>query len=199
MSFPPDPTVPQQPPAAPTNGPAAHPTANPNQSPHSASGNGYSEQLPAQAYPNAPLQPVPASKPSRKQLWIGLGVGFAAGVIVSVLVAGTGSALASATQSHVLQKSVDACSLAGDDGVSLGDNGASLTIDTKGEEDSSGASWADAACVLKELKVPDSVVAQIDSTSALQGRQTATWESVEASWTYHPDSGVKIIITNAKN
>lgn len=199
MSFPQDPTVPQQPPIPPIGAPAAQPAVNSNQLPYFIPGQGYGQQFPAQPYPGAPLQSVPANKPPRKQLWVGLGAGFAAGVIVCVLGAGIGSAVASATESQALQKAVDACNLAGTNGVSVGDKGASLTIDTEGKDDSSGASLEDMACILEELKVPDSVVAKMDATSAMQGRQTAAWDSVEASWTYHPDSGVKVIITQAKN
>jgi hypothetical protein len=130
---------------------------------------------------------------------MGLGAGFAAGVLVSVLVTGIGSSLSAVTASHALQKATEECGVAGADGVTIGDKGTSLAIDTKGEDDSSGPSWSDAACVLEELQVPDSVVAQVDATSAMQGRQTAAWNNVEASWTYHPDTGLKIILTAAKN
>jgi hypothetical protein len=199
MSLPQVPAAPQQPPAPPVANPAVQSSANLNQAPYSISSQGHGEQFPTRPYAGAPLQSTPANTPSRKQLWIGLCAGFAAGIVVSILFAGIGSVLTTVTASHALQKAVDGCSLAGKDGVSVGDKGASLTIDTKGKEDSSGASWDDAACVLTAMKVPDSVVAKIDATSALQGRQTAAWDTVEASWTYHPDSGVKIIFTNAKN
>lgn len=50
------------------------------------------------------------------------------------------------------------------------------------------------ACVLFELKIPDSVVSRIDSTRALDGRQDAKWENYSASWGYHPDSGLDIVV-----
>jgi hypothetical protein len=50
------------------------------------------------------------------------------------------------------------------------------------------------ACVLRELGTPAYVVAQMAQTRALDGRQTATWGDLEASWTYHPDNGLNLII-----
>lgn len=183
-------------PSAPTRPPGVQPDEPTNRPPLSPSGNvdGHGQLQP----PNfEPVPPLPMAKKSQRLLWIGLGGGFAAGVLASALVAGVGSALSAATKSHVIETAAGKCDSAGKEGISLGDKGASLTIDTKGEDDLSGASWDDATCVLQALKVPDSVVAQMNTTSALQGRQTAAWDEVEASWTYHPDSGVQLIITNA--
>ena len=42
---------------------------------------------------------------------------------------------------------------------------------------------------------PDAVVSQMDSTTSLQGRQTASWDGTDASWTYHPDNGLDLILT----
>lgn len=138
-----------------------------------------------------------APRPSKKLLWIGLGSGFAAGVIATVLVAGIAGAL-SAAGGPSFQKAADSCNAAHTSGISLGDKGSSITIDTKGEEDTSGASMDDAACILNALDVPDSVISQMDDTSAMDGRQTASWAGVNASWTYHPDNGVKLILTRAE-
>ena len=32
------------------------------------------------------------------------------------------------------------------------------------------------------------------STRALDGRQSATWAQFEASWTYHPDDGLDVLV-----
>lgn len=197
MSNPEFPPAPRQPPAqlAPTGDEATTTLAAPRSSTLGDSFDGHLDALPIA---DAPRQLGPNRKP-RKQLWIGLGVGFAAGVLASVLVAGIGSALGAVTESHALQKAVEDCDAAEMDGVSVVDKGAGLTVDTKGEDDSNGASMVATACILKSLEVPESVIAKMDATTAMQGRQTAAWKNVEASWTYHPDTGVKIIITNAKN
>jgi hypothetical protein len=48
--------------------------------------------------------------------------------------------------------------------------------------------------VLRELETPAYVTEQIGQTRALDGRQTATWGDFEASWTYHPDNGLNLVI-----
>jgi hypothetical protein len=50
-------------------------------------------------------------------------------------------------------------------------------------------------CVLETLGAPDSVIPRIDRTRALDGTQDAEWDEFTASWTYHPDDGRNLIIT----
>ncbi len=50
------------------------------------------------------------------------------------------------------------------------------------------------ACILKAVDTLSYVVTQMDSTSSLMGRQTAAWDGLEASWTYHPDNGLDVQI-----
>ena len=54
-----------------------------------------------------------------------------------------------------------------------------------------------AACILDELRAPSSVVAKIDDTNALMGRQEDSWGDYEISWSYHPDNGLTFIIETA--
>lgn len=79
--------------------------------------------------------------------------------------------------------------------ANLKDGGTTLTLDTKGNDDATGDDIVDVACVLTAIKTPQSVIADIDATRALDGRQEATWDGFAASWRYHPDSGVQMIIT----
>jgi len=124
-------------------------------------------------------------------------------------VAATGTAVAEAAQAHL-------CSLpaTGSDGSpesyflsplahaknecaagQLADDGTTLIVDTQGEDVGSGSiSFAALSCVLAELDTPSYVLSQIDSTRALDGMQSATWESYTAQWTYHPDEGLDITI-----
>jgi hypothetical protein len=37
----------------------------------------------------------------------------------------------------------------------------------------------------------------MDNTRALDGMQTASWGNYEASWTYHPDEGLDVVVTEA--
>lgn len=197
MSFPEVP-APEQLRTQPLAQSADQPTTTQNAPSSSTQGHTYGDPVEAQENAGAPRRSSPIDKPQRKQLWIGLSAGFAAGVLASVLVAGIVSALGSVTESQAMQKAVEDCDATEMEGVLVVDKGAGLTIDTKGEDDSSGASMVATACILKSLEIPESVIAQMDATTAMQGRQTAAWENVEASWTYHPDTGVKVIITNAK-
>lgn len=61
-----------------------------------------------------------------------------------------------------------------------------------------GLSLEEIACVLTTLSVPDSVVSQMDATRALDGMQKASWDKISATWTYHPDNGFRIILTQSK-
>jgi hypothetical protein len=78
-------------------------------------------------------------------------------------------------------------------GIEVKDDGHTLTIDTEGE-DTGGASIEALAAVLYALDTPDAVIARMDSTRALDGRQDASWADLTASWTYHPDDGLDVII-----
>ena len=76
----------------------------------------------------------------------------------------------------------------------VADDGDSLIFDTEGEEDYTGHSYATVACVLVELDMPESVMARLDNTRALDGTQTADWGDYTMTWNYHPDSGLNLII-----
>ncbi|MPZ14296.1 MAG: hypothetical protein GEU73_07705 [Chloroflexi bacterium] len=78
----------------------------------------------------------------------------------------------------------------------LGDGGYTLILDHKGERDRHGMSMENIAEVLALLDVPDSVVAQMDGTRAMDGRQSAEWDGITATWQYHPDSGLDLILTD---
>jgi len=49
-------------------------------------------------------------------------------------------------------------------------------------------------CFITEIGGPESVWARIESTRALDGRQEASWPGFSASWTYHPDPGLNMLI-----
>lgn len=100
-------------------------------------------------------------------------------------------------KSTALDDAVKACSQAGLLGVEVTDGGKSLIVDSQGEEEPYGASIQTLDCLLNELKTPQSVIAEIQSTRALDGRQEADWGRFHGSWTYHPDDGLDIIITTS--
>ncbi len=93
-----------------------------------------------------------------------------------------------------LNKAYATCGATG----TLADDDHTLMVDMQGEDYGSGdATIGDLRCVLEELDVPQSVIGQMDSTRALDGMQTATWDGYSVSWTYHPDDGLDLIITES--
>lgn len=81
--------------------------------------------------------------------------------------------------------------------ATLGDDGDTLVLDMEGDE-SVGMNITDTVCILTELDVPQSVISRMDNTRALDGVQTAEWDGVTASWSYHPDDGLDMILERAK-
>jgi hypothetical protein len=81
-------------------------------------------------------------------------------------------------------------------GSSIADEGKTLIVDMMGEDDYTGASYTDVSCVVNdtELAMPDYIVSAIETTRALDGRQSGNWEGFEAQWSYHPDSGLDLVI-----
>ena len=72
------------------------------------------------------------------------------------------------------------------------DNGHGLIFDMTEESE---AQMNTVGCILYELDTPQTILAKMDHTSALSGVQTAEWDGISASWTYHPDNGFDIIFT----
>ena len=79
----------------------------------------------------------------------------------------------------------------------VADAGASLTLNTEGEDDSSGDDFSSVECVLDALKAPSFVREHITSTRALDGQQEDEWSGLRARWTYHPDAGLEITFIDA--
>ncbi|MGC4808508.1 hypothetical protein [Micromonospora sp. DT233] len=145
-------------------------------------------------------EPVPAPvQPIWKSKIVAAVVGgvllFGAGVGVGALIfrpAGDGAGEEKGKSSLVLAK--EKCLLGSGD-ARVGDGGKSLILDGGGEEDS-GLTSMDIRCVLEELKTPDHVVSEMSSTRALDGKQAAQWGKIRASWTYHPDQGLDLILVS---
>jgi|GEM_PF-3750794 len=111
------------------------------------------------------------------------------GIIVIVL-----SSLLSNSVSDYKKFSSAYASCGNPNGVTIGDSAKTLTINTKGNEDLYGASYLDASCVLDEIGVPQYIRDEIAATNALMGRQTANFDGVTISWSYHPDNGADITL-----
>lgn len=80
--------------------------------------------------------------------------------------------------------------------ITLGDGDKTLIIKTLGEE-SPGASMDQMDCVLKELEATDAIQSEMASTRALDGTKSGSWGTYKATWSYHPNSGVRMTITTS--
>ncbi len=141
------------------------------------------------------VPPAPPAK-GRKPLYFGLG-GLAVGLVVGVVSGTAGIAIGGAlAQSSAIPQAVEACFATDMEGVSAMDDGQSLNMQTAGN-DSSGTTITTVVCVLDELGAPQSLYSKIDSTRALDGTKSAEWPGFTASWSYHPDSGLNVIVETA--
>ena len=153
------------------------------------------------APPAPPTQPFGAVAPgtgseagrevahaSRKHLIFGA-AGLGIGLIVGLGLGQINIPFASSA----INDAAETCNVTETAGIDIGDNGQSISMSSEGNE-SAGAEYSDISCVLGELEVPDSVDNRIGTTRALDGRQTADWDEFTASWGYHPDSGLNIVI-----
>jgi hypothetical protein len=72
------------------------------------------------------------------------------------------------------------------------DDGSTLLLDAQAYGETT---FEDLDCVLEGLDAPQSVVAEVESTRALDGRQSSKWDGFAATYTFHPDSGMNMVIT----
>ena len=99
---------------------------------------------------------------------------------------------ADADRATLIPAAVAACGL---DASIVGDDGRSVLLDGKGKDAFSGdLTIDDLICVLGALNTPDAVIDHMSHTRSLDGTQTDEWGDFSASWTYHPDNGLDIII-----
>lgn len=77
----------------------------------------------------------------------------------------------------------------------LADGDKTLLLDMVGNKTGTGDLTTERVmCVLNALEVPTHLIATMEQTRALDGRQTGSWGEFDASWTYHPDRGLDIIV-----
>ena len=132
-------------------------------------------------------------KPKRNPLLIPLISVSLIALVMSVLYAQTFSSWFAPNTSFA--DAAEACEISeNSDYIEVADEGYTLLMTSEGDE-SPGASIVEIACVFVELEMPSSIVNRFDTTRALDGTQTGTWDKYEATWNYHPDSGSNITIT----
>lgn len=94
-----------------------------------------------------------------------------------------------------LRAAYESCGQVGE--ISDGDR--TLFLDLRGNDAGSGdLGETQLICVLTQLHTPDFVVREMDTTRALDGRQSDSWGDFTASWTYHPDHGLDVLIRQVK-
>lgn len=89
-----------------------------------------------------------------------------------------------------LQAAHDECTDGSAATLEVGDSGRSLLVDT-GES----GSFLELACVLGELDTSEATMHAMDSTTAMMGVQTTEEQGLEYRWSYHPDNGLNMTIT----
>ncbi|WP_437584269.1 hypothetical protein ACSAGD_03060 [Paramicrobacterium sp. CJ85] len=128
---------------------------------------------------------------------IGAAVGLAAGLLIGLVAVPAMSAsianVAEEAAPNPFEVALDECGLQSSSHATIGDDGASLELQTMGE-DATGMSFDSFDCVVTELGISDAVMNRIENTRALDGRQEASWDDFTASWTYHPDNGLNMLV-----
>lgn len=128
----------------------------------------------------------------------GLGIGLLVGLVIGLVVVPVAGSLGEVLAPSRIPGALEGCDVENDPWITAGDNGDSLSLQSAGDE-AAGADLGDIFCVLDELDVPDSVLTRMSSTRALDGRQTGEWDEFSASWGYHPDNGLDVVIETVQN
>jgi len=116
-------------------------------------------------------------------------------VALALSLGGPAAAGETAAGTAVFEAAYESCGPS--EGLDLVDGGTTLALDAQGEEDFTGASYETVDCVLGALEAPSRVTELMNSTRALDGRQTGTWDGITATWSYHPDTGLDLLLTVA--
>jgi hypothetical protein len=138
-------------------------------------------ELLTEGYPT----PVATSKTNKTGLIVGLSaLGIAVVIGLFTLVG---------SQKSPFPAALESC--AGDDSyATLGDGDKTLILDMEGETEY-GMYSEDVFCILEELSIPDSTLEMMYQTTSLDGNVTDSWSGLSATWTYHPDRGMDVILT----
>lgn len=77
----------------------------------------------------------------------------------------------------------------------LADGDKTLILDLYGDKTGTGTVRPeDLRCYVAALPIPTFVVTKMEHTRALDGQVEETWDGFKASWTYHPDAGLDLVI-----
>lgn len=157
-----------------------------------------------------PMVPPEMLRQRPKKSWLmpagaGLAVGTVLGLVIGVAIAGGASGTtepegqeSGGLNQGIIDQAVDTCGIDAE-GYTVLDGGTAIEVDTKGKDsyDSGTSNFIAYYCMLNQLGVPESTQQKIGRTRALDGTQSDTWDSLMASWSYHPDSGANVLIEGA--
>ncbi len=133
--------------------------------------------------------------PRKKRRWkLGLGMfslGFFMGIIATVVSVFALAALM-ADGSTNFAAAVNTCQAFPYAQVSS--DGTSMEMTTSGKKEP-GMSVRTLGCLLEELDAPTSLKQRMESTRAIDGTQEEKWGSYRATWTYHPDHGLHVVVS----
>jgi hypothetical protein len=130
-------------------------------------------------------------KTSRKLLAPVIGLAF------FLAACGGGSGAPSTPEPPAVQASVNKC--VSKDNLKyakIQDSGKSATLQGQPQY-GNGLDNATLKCVLTGLDMPDSTWSKMTATRAMDGMQSGKWSNYEASWTYHPDNGLQVILSTS--
>ncbi|NKG22000.1 hypothetical protein [Paeniglutamicibacter terrestris] len=141
---------------------------------------------------------IPNGAAKHKNPWLvgiaGLAIGIAAGLGIGLSINSSSTVESSTDSTSVaITNAVQNCEFTDSAGVMVMDEGKSVELQTRGKE-TAGAPYSEIVCVLDGLDMPESVKARMSTTRSLDGRQETTWSGYSASWSYHPDNGLNIIV-----
>ena len=94
--------------------------------------------------------------------------------------------------SDKLAHSLDACSVNSPYARLASDN-TTLTLVAYGEG-ANGLSQTDFRCILDQIDTPSSVRERMLITRAVDGTQDDVWGTYRATWTYHPEDGLNVVL-----
>ena len=132
----------------------------------------------------------------RKRRWkFGLGMFLLGFTTALVVVAGVGAGVyySRFAPENKLADVVKECGARGR-GVRLAGDRTSLTMEAFGDG-SGGVSTPVFQCVLERLGTPSAVRERMGETRAIDGTREESWGSYRATWTYHPDQGLHVVIS----
>ncbi|QIK63850.1 hypothetical protein G7068_12095 [Leucobacter viscericola] len=137
-----------------------------------------------------PVEPPvePKKRPNKKALVITIAAVVVVAIIAAIITFIALSANARANQISDASKMCEAAPF-GYDIIDDGD-----AVEFMGAAKSGGADSDVVFCILHELGAPQSIETKVGQTRSLDGTREAEWDGWKAQWTYHPDSGLNLLV-----